>query len=53
MGGMTLINMPVSVLLSKYAIRALNDYIKQRKAGKEPVFYAKDIDLPHKVDYWN
>lgn len=53
MGGMTLINMPVSVLLSKYAIRALNDYIKQRKAGKEPIFNAKDIDLPHKVDYWN
>ena len=52
MGGMTLINIPVSIILSKYAVRALNDYIKQRKDGKEPVFHAKDIDLPHKVDYW-
>ena len=52
MGGMTLINIPVSLILSKYAVRALNDYIKQRKEGKEPVFRAKDIDLPHKVDYW-
>ena len=52
MGGMTLINIPVSLILSKYAIRALNDYTKQRKEGKEPVFHAKDIDLPHKVDYW-
>jgi len=52
MGGMTLINMPVIIILSKYAIRALNDYIKQRKEGKEPVFRASDIDLPHKVDYW-
>jgi AGCS family alanine or glycine:cation symporter len=52
MGGMTLINIPVSLILSKYAVRALNDYIKQQKEGKEPVFRAKDIDLPHKVDYW-
>ena len=52
MGGMTLINMPVIVILSKYAFRALKDYDKQRKEGKEPVFKAKDINLPHKVDYW-
>lgn len=52
MGGMTLINMPVILILSKYAIRCLNDYVAQRKQGKEPVFHAKDIDLPHKVDFW-
>ena len=52
MGGMTLINMPVIFYLSKYAIRALNDFARQRKAGLEPVFHAKDIDLPHTVDYW-
>jgi AGCS family alanine or glycine:cation symporter len=52
MGGMTLINMPVILALSKYAIRCLNDYTAQRKQGKEPVFHAKDIDLPHQVDYW-
>lgn len=53
MGGMTLINMPVILILGKYAMRALKDYNEQRKAGKDPVFHAKDIDLPHKVDYWD
>ena len=52
MGGMTLINMPVILILSKYAIRCLNDYTSQRKQGKEPRFRASDIQLPHKVDYW-
>ncbi len=52
MGGMTLINIPVIVILAKYALRALKDYEKQRKEGKEPVFHAKDIGLPHEVDYW-
>ena len=33
-------------------MRALKDYDRQRKAGKEPIFHAKDIDLPHKTDYW-
>ena len=52
MGAMTLINIPVIVILGKYAVRAINDYNKQRKEGKTPVFYADSIDLPHKVDYW-
>ncbi|MBQ8411473.1 MAG: alanine:cation symporter family protein [Ruminiclostridium sp.] len=52
MGAMTLINMPVIFILSKYSIRALKDYEKQRKEGREPVFYAKDIELPHEVDCW-
>ncbi len=52
MGGMTLINMPVILILSKYVMRALKDYNEQRRAGKDPVFHAKDIHLPHEVDYW-
>ena len=52
MGVMTIINMPVILYLSKYAMRALKDYDKQRKEGEEPVFKAKDIDLPHETDYW-
>ena len=50
---MTLINMPVIVYLGKYAFRALKDYSKQRDEGEEPVFKAKNIDLPDKTDYWN
>lgn len=52
MGGMTLINMPVILYLSKYAIRCLNDYTAQRKQGKEPKFQAKSIGLHDKLDYW-
>ncbi len=52
MGLMTLINIPVILILGKYAFRAIKDYEKQRKEGKEPVFYAKNIDLPQDVDCW-
>ncbi len=53
MGAMTIINVPVIMILSKYAIRALNDYDKQRKNGETPVFHAESIGLPHDVDYWD
>ncbi len=53
MGGMTIINMPVILILGKYAFKALKDYEKQRKNGDTPVFKAKNINLPHKTDYWN
>lgn len=53
MGGMTLINMPVIIILSKYAINALKDYDRQKKEGKNPVFKAKNIGIPEDiVDYW-
>lgn len=53
MGAMTIINIPVIIILGKYAIRALKDYEKQKKAGKDPVFKASSIDLPQgEVDYW-
>ena len=53
MGGMALINIPVILYLSKYAIRALQDYDRQRGEGRTPVFRARDIGLPHKTDFWN
>jgi AGCS family alanine or glycine:cation symporter len=53
MGGMTLINMPVIIILSKYAINALKDYDRQKKEGKNPVFKAKNIGISEDiVDYW-
>ncbi len=52
MGAMTIINIPVILILSKYAIRALKDYKLQKKSGKEPVFKAKDIGLTQEIDYW-
>ena len=53
MGGMTIINIPVIFILSKYAFAALKDYEKQKKAGKQPTFKAESIGLPHKTDYWS
>lgn len=53
MGAMTIINMPVILYLGKYAYKALKDYEKQRKGGIEPIFKAKNIELPHETDYWN
>ena len=37
MGGMTLINLPVCMLLGKVAIDTLNDYEEQKKKGLDPV----------------
>lgn len=53
MGIMALINIPVIIILGKYVVCTIKDYDRQRKAGKDPTFHAKDIDLPHQVDYWD
>lgn len=53
MGGMTIINMPVILILGKYVFRALKDYDKQLKSGINPEFKAKDIGLNDELDYWN
>lgn len=53
MGVMALINIPVILLMSNTALRALKDYEKQLKQGINPVFKAKEIDLKQKTDYWN
>ena len=52
MGAMAIINIPVIVILGKYAFRALKDYEKKVKAGEELNFKAQEIDLPHEVDCW-
>ena len=52
MGGMTLINIPIIIILGKYAFRALDDYRRKCAKGEDLVFSVKDIGLPHKVDYW-
>lgn len=53
MGLMALINVPVIIILSKYAFRALKDFNKQKKQGLNPVFHAKDIGLSDNMDFWN
>ena len=53
MGIMALINLPVILRLGGTAMRALSDYMKQRREGRDPVFKAKNIALKEKTDYWN
>ena len=53
MGAMALINVPVIFILGKYAFRALKDYKRQRKEGKEPVFLSKNVGIDKQLDYWN
>lgn len=52
MGLMTIINMPVIIILGRYAFRALKDYRRQKKAGCIPTFRAKDIGIEEDLDYW-
>ena len=52
MGAMALINIPVIIILGEYAIRALRDYEKKVKEGKELEFSTKDISLGHDTDAW-
>ncbi len=47
------INIPVCIVLGGIAIRALNDYIKQRKEGRNPEFKAANIQLKEQTDFWN
>lgn len=53
MGGMTLINLPACFLLGGTALKALRDFERQQKQGKNPVFKAKDIGLDeNETDFW-
>jgi len=52
MGFMALINVPVCLILGGTAFKALEDYVAQRKAGKDPVFKASSIGVKD-TDYWN
>ena len=52
MGLMAVINVPVIFLLVKPAVNCLDDYVKQKKAGKNPVFKASDINMKEDTDFW-
>ena len=53
MGFMAIINLPVIIILGGPALKALEDYIAQRDAGKNPEFKASSIGMDaSKLDYW-
>lgn len=47
-----IINIPVILILSNTAMKALKDYEKQLKMGMNPVFKSKDIGMKEKLDCW-
>ena len=53
MGIMALMNIVVIAILSPKAVAIINDYIKQRKEGKNPVFRAKDIPGLKNTECWD
>ena len=53
MGVMALINIPVILILSGTAFKALRDYEDQLKREVNPVFKSADIGLAQKTDFWN
>ena len=52
MGVMALINIPVILVLSEIAFKAVQDYEAQLKKGLNPVFKSADIGLSQKTDFW-
>ena len=53
MGIMALMNIIVIAILSPKAVAIINDYIKQRKERKNPVFRAKDIPGLENTECWD
>lgn len=54
MGGMTLINLLVCMLLGPVVVRALKDYEKQKAESKNPCFHGSNIGLGEgQLDYWD
>ena len=51
-GVMALINIPVILILSEIAFKAVQDYEAQLKKGLNPVFKSADIGLSQKTDFW-
>lgn len=51
-GLMVVVNVPSILILGGTAIKCLNDYVKQRKEGKDPHFIAKDIGIKEDTDFW-
>ncbi|MEC3842070.1 alanine/glycine:cation symporter family protein [Bacillus amyloliquefaciens] len=52
MGLMVVVNLIAIFLLSKKAFAALSDYVRQKKAGKDPVFYRDVLPDDDGIECW-
>ena len=51
-GLMVVVNVPVIIILMAPAMKCLDDYCKQKKEGKNPVFVAKEAGIDADLDFW-
>ena len=51
-GLIVVVNVPSILILGGIAVRCLDDYVKQKKEGKNPHFIAKDIGIKEDTDFW-
>lgn len=51
-GLMAVINLIGITMLAKFAFRALNDYLEQKRQGINPTFSASDIEGLENVECW-
>lgn len=52
MAFMALVNIVAMFLLGNTAIKALKDYMAQKKQGKDPEFHPKELGIPH-TEAWD
>lgn len=53
MGLMAMINIPTCFYLGGRVFKAIKDYERQKREGKNPVFHASSIGMnPDELDYW-
>jgi len=50
---MVIVNIPVIMILSPIAIKALKNYTSQMQKGEEPLYVAKDCGVKQPTDFWN
>ena len=53
MAFMAMVNLGAILFLGKWAFKALDDYTAQRKAGKDPVFLASNIEGLPETECWH
>ena len=51
-GLMVVINIPVILFLMKPAMACLEDYVAQKKAGKDPEYVAAKAGVNKELDFW-
>ncbi|MFS0655421.1 alanine/glycine:cation symporter family protein [Bacillus sp. 179-C3.3 HS] len=53
MGLMVIVNLIAIIMLSKVAFAALKDYTRQKKEGKDPVFYKNVVPNNEQIECWD